>query len=93
MIKEIQRARGAISCLKVTERPSKGEFMLKENDCRGNISCGAEQKSRDKNWEDVAKADLAWSLDIREHFGGCSMLSVVILTTVDNGKMCSSISH
>lgn len=93
MIKEIQRARGAISCLKVTERPSKGEFMLKENDCRGNISCGAEQKSRDKNWEDVAKADLAWSLDIREHFGGCSMPSVVFLTTVDNGKMCSSISH
>ena len=49
MIKEIQRARGAISCLKFTDRPSKGEFMLKENDCRGNISCGAEQKSRDKD--------------------------------------------
>ena len=43
MIKEIQGARG--------------EFMLKENDCRGNISCGAEQKSRGKDLEDVAKAD------------------------------------
>ena len=58
IIKAIQRTRGAISCLKVTERP-KGEFMLKENDCRGNISCGAEQKSRGKDLEDVAKADFA----------------------------------
>ena len=57
MIKEIQGARGAISRLKVTERPSTGEFMLKENDCRGNISCGAEQKSIGKDLEDVAKAD------------------------------------
>lgn len=48
-----------MSCLKFTERPSKGEFMLKENDCRGNISCGAEQKSRGKDLEDVAKADFA----------------------------------
>ena len=59
MIQEIQRARGAISCLKVAERPSKGEFMLKENECRGNVSCGAEQKSRGKDLEDVAKADFA----------------------------------
>ena len=42
---------------------------------------------------DVNKACFAWSLDFRESFRSCLMPCVAYLTTGDNGKMWSRMSH